>query len=119
MPDYSKTYSTLVVQPVDMVNAFKLDFCFASVIKWLTKWHIDKKSENLIKAKYYTALCTGTNEPIGLRFALRMYCLANGFITSTSQSCLLLNVTDSILNGNLVEANHALFESAHNFPTNA
>ena len=119
MPDYSKTYSTLVVQPVDMVNAFKLDFCFASVIKWLTKWHIDKKSENLIKAKYYTALCTGTNEPVGLRFALRMYCLANGFIASTSQSCLLLNVTDSILNGNLVEANHALFESVHNFPTNA
>ena len=105
MPDYAKTYSTLVVQPVDMVNAFKLDFCFASVIKWLTKWHIDKKSENLIKAKYYTALCTGTNEPVGLRFALRMYCLANGFIASTSQSCPLLNVTDCILNGNLVEAN--------------
>ena len=106
MPDYAKTYSTLVVQPVDLVNAFKLDFCFASVIKWLTKWHIDdKKSENLIKAKYYTALCTGTNEPVGLRFALRMYCLANGFITSTSQSCPLLSVTDCILNRNLVEAN--------------
>ena len=79
MPDYAKTYSTLVVQPVDMVNSFKLDFCFASVIKWLTKWHIDdKKSESLIKAKYYTALCTGTNEPVGPRFALRLLYIQKG-----------------------------------------
>lgn len=104
MPDYTKTYSTLVVQPVDLVNAFKLDFCFASVIKWLTKWHMDKKSENLMKAKYYTALCTGTNEPVGLMFSLRMYCLANGFITSIEQSCLLLDIVYGILIGKIHEA---------------
>lgn len=104
MPDYAKTYSTLVVQPVDLVNAFKLDFCFASVIKWLTKWHMDKKSENLMKAKYYTALCTGTKEPVGFCFALRVYCLTNGFITSMNQSCLLLDVVDGILIGKTYEA---------------
>lgn len=106
MPDYAKTYSTLVVQPVDLVNAFKLDFCFASVIKWLTKWHIDKKSENLIKAKYYTALCTGTTEPVGFRFALRMYCVVNGFMkVDSSSTCMLLDVVHDVMKGDIDNAN--------------
>lgn len=104
MSDFSKTYSQLVIQPIDLINAFKIEFCFASVIKWLTKWHMNKTQENLSKVRYYTSLCKNINEPIGLRFALRMYCLSNGFIKSTNQECLLTEVTDLIFAGMLDDA---------------
>lgn len=98
MPDYSKTYSTLVVQPIDLINAYKLDFCFASVIKWLTKWQMEKKTEYIIKARYYVSLCESSQVPSSFLFALRMYCLVNGFTKSLSENCLLTNIAEHVAN---------------------
>lgn len=92
MPDCSKTYSTLVVQPIDLINAFKLDFCFASVIKWLTKWQMEKKNEHLTRAKYYLPFCTNSKVTDEFEFALTMYCIANSFIKSPNEQCLLSDV---------------------------
>lgn len=101
LPDYSKTYSTLVVQPIDLINAYKLDFCFASVIKWLTKWQMENKSEYITKARYYVTLCESSEVPASFLFALRMYCLVNGFIKSLSGNCLLITIADLVANKRL------------------
>lgn len=107
MTDYSKTYSTLVVQPIDLINAYKLDFCFASVIKWMTKWQMENKAEYITKARYYVSLCETSEVPESFMFALRMYCLANGFIKTLSGNCLLLVVAD-LVSAKMI--NHAIGE---------
>lgn len=104
MSDPSKTYSSLVVQPIDLINAFKLDFVLASVIKWMTQWHMQNKSEYIQKVSYYVGLCQDTVPNKPLMFALRMYCIVNGFMTSESRSCLLLDVMEHVLNGDLNKA---------------
>ena len=106
-PDYSKTYSTLVVQPIDLINAYKLDFCFASVIKWLTKWQMEKKNEYITKARYYVSLCECSQVPPSFLFALRMYCLVNGFIKSLSENCLLTRAIEDVANKRI---EHAIVE---------
>ena len=108
MPDYTKTYGSLVIQPIDLINAFKLDFCFASVIKWLTKWHMERKNEDILKAKYYSRLCYGIEPSNPLKFALRMYCQLNGFLSVGATSCLLMDVTSDIMEGNIERANALL-----------
>ena len=97
-----ETYSTLVVQPIDLVNAFKLDFCFASVIKHLTKWHMDKDRKHLLTAAYYIPLCTNTKVPDGFLFALRMYCIVNGFLSE--DTCVIFQTAKLIVEGRLDEA---------------
>lgn len=98
MPDFSKTYSQLVIQPIDLIYTFNVDFCFASVIKWLTKWHMDgRKNEHLSKAKYYLDLCGYTKPSKELYFAIRLYCMINGFITKEQKRCLLERVSYELL----------------------
>lgn len=97
MPDSAKMYSSLNVQPIDLVNEFKIDYCLASVIKWLTKWHMDNhRSSHLDMVRYYIPMCAGTKIDRGFMFALKMFCLANGFIHGMSESCLLLNVVKAL-----------------------
>ena len=81
-----------------------MDFCLASVIKWLTKWHMDKKAEFLNRAKYYISLCDKSNVPDELFFALRMYCIVNKFMKDNSSSCLLVDVVWDVKNKNLEDA---------------
>lgn len=105
-----ESYSILAIQPIDLVRAFKLDFCFASVIKWLTKWHMEKKTEYLTRAKYYINLCDNTENPTGLLFSLRMYCILNGFMKKDAQSCFLMDVCSLILKGDKDSANYLLLK---------
>lgn len=91
-----------------MIRAFKVDFCLASVIKWLTKWHMDKKAEFLNRAKYYIDLCDKSNVSDELFFALRMYCMVNKFMKDNSSSCLLVDVVWDIKNKNLDDAHFKL-----------
>ncbi len=100
-----ETYSTLVVQPIDLIRAFKVDFCLASVIKWLTKWHMEKKTEYLTRAKYYVNLCESNySYSSELLFGLRMYCILNGFMKDNSSTCLLLSVVQDVMEGKLDDA---------------
>lgn len=92
MSDPSKTYSSLVVQPIDLINAFKLDFCLASVVKWMTKWHMDNKSEYLRKVMYYIDLCHDSPIPVPFMFSLRMYCMVNGFMEKDAKTCEMLEL---------------------------
>lgn len=100
-----ESYAKLVIQPIDLVRAFKVDFCLASVIKWLTKWHMEKKYEYLQRARYYIDLCDSEYNR-GLMFAIRLYCIANGFMkdNSNSSTCLLESVVFFIMHG---EKDHA------------
>ena len=103
------SYLTLAVQPIDLIRAFKVDFCLASVIKWLTKWHMERKSEFLQRAGYYVDLCeSGWDKK--LYFALRMYCIVNGFMKDNfnSTSCLLVNVVSAIMIGQPKEAHREM-----------
>ena len=102
-----ESYSKLVIQPIDLIRAFKVDFCLASVIKWLTKWHMEKKSEYLNRAKYYVRLCESTYSK-ELLFALRMYCIVNGFMKDNSSSCTMLEVIQNIMNRDIDNAIWAL-----------
>lgn len=99
-----ESYATLIVQPIDLIRAFKVDFCLASVIKWLTKWHMEKKVESLSRAKYYVNLCE-SNYSSELLFALRMYCIVNGFMKAdNSSTCLLLSVVQDVMEKKLDDA---------------
>lgn len=86
-----ESYSTLVVQPIDLIRVFKVEFCLASVIKWLTKWHMEKKTEYLTRAKYYVNLCD-SDVSDALFFAIRMFCMVNGFMKDNTSTCLLVDV---------------------------
>ena len=94
-----ESYAKLVIQPIDLIRAFKVDFCLASVIKWLTKWQMEKKSEYLQRAKYYVSLCD-CEYPKSFLFSLRMYCIVNGFMKDNSSTCALFDVVQEIVNGN-------------------
>ena len=85
-----------------------MDFCLASVIKWLTKWHMEKKSEYLNRAKYYVNLCTDCKYSMELLFALRMYCIVNGFMKDNSSTCLLFEVIRDVMEGHIDNANFKL-----------
>ena len=88
-----------------MIRAFKVDFCLASVIKWLTKWHMEKKAESLSRARYYVNLCE-SHYSSELLFALRMYCVVNGFMkVDSSSTCLLLDVVQDVMKGDIDNAN--------------
>lgn len=107
-----ESYATLVIQPIDLIRAFKVDFCLASVIKWLTKWHMDKKVEYLNRAKYYINLCeVEYSKP--LLFAIRMYCILNGFMKDNSSTCLLVEVSDLILQSKRDQAIYKLVQEAY------
>ena len=99
-----------MVQPIDLIRAFKVDFCLASVIKWMTKWHMERKTEYLTRAKYYINLCENTECPVGFLFSLRMYCILNGFMTKDAQSCLLMDVCTNILKGDTGSASFLLLK---------
>ena len=98
-----ESYATLIVQPIDLIRVFKVDFCLASVIKWLTKWHMERKTEYLTRAKYYVNLCD-TDVPDALFFAIRMFCIVNGFMKDNASTCLLVNVMWDIKNRNRNDA---------------
>ena len=98
-----ESYAKLVIQPIDLIRAFKVDFCLASVIKWLTKWHMEKKSEYLTRAKYYIGLCDCVYSK-ELLFALRMYCIVNGFMKDNSSTCIMLDVIQEVMKGNIDNA---------------
>ena len=102
-----ETYSTLVVQPIDLIRVFKVEFCLASVIKWLTKWHMEKKVEYLQRAGYYVDLCESEWDK-RLYFALRMYCIVNGFMKDNASTCLLVDVMWDIKHGNRNDAANRL-----------
>ena len=104
----------LVIQPIDLIRAFKVDFCLASVIKWLTKWHMEKKSEYLNRAKYYINLCESNySYSSELLFAIRMYCILNGFMKDNSSTCLLVDISDLIMQSKRDEANYRLVQEAY------
>lgn len=95
-----ESYAKLVIQPIDLIRAFKVDFCLASVIKWLTKWQMEKKSEYLQRARYYVGLCDCVY-PTAFLFSLRMYCIVNGFMKGdNSSTCILFSAVQEIVNGN-------------------
>ena len=94
-----ESYAKLVIQPIDLIRAFKVDFCLASVIKWLTKWQMEKKSEYLQRAKYYVGLCD-YEYPKSFLFSLRMYCIVNGFMKENSSTCAVFEIVQEIVNGN-------------------
>ena len=107
-----ESYAKLVIQPIDLIRAFKVDFCLASVIKWLTKWHMEKKSEYLNRAKYYINLCeVEYSKP--LLFAIRMYCVLNGFMKDNSSTCLLVDISDLVMQSKRDEANYRLVQEAY------
>ena len=103
-----ETYSTLVFQPIDLIRAFKVDFCLASVVKWLTKWQMDHKSEYLTRANYYIKLCDKSTATDEFLFALRMFCIVNGFMKDNSSTCTMLEVIQSIMKGNIDDAHFRL-----------
>ena len=76
----------------------------------MTKWHMERKTEYLTRAKYYINLCDDTSCPTGFLFSLRMYCILNGFMKKDAQSCLLLDVCINILNGEKDSANFLLLK---------
>ena len=43
-----------------------------------------------------------------LLFALRMYCIVNGFMKDNSSSCLLFEVTRDVMEGHIDNANFKL-----------
>lgn len=100
-----ESYAKLIIQPIDLIRAFKVDFCLASIIKWLTKWHMEKKSEYLQRAGYYVDLCDPEWDK-RLYFAVRMYCIANKFMPDNlnSTSCLLASVVGDVMLGQPKEA---------------
>ena len=100
-----ESYATLIVQPIDLINAFKLDFCLASVIKWMTKWHMENKAEYLRKVCYYIDLCHDSEITKPFMFALRLYCMVNGFLKKDCKSCELLDIVTEIKNSNFHQAN--------------
>lgn len=108
-----ESYAKLVIQPIDLIRAFKVDFCLASVIKWLTKWHMEKKSEYLTRAKYYIPLCEGIEYSNSLVFALRMYCILNGFMKDNSSTCLLVEVVRCVMQSKRDEAVFKLVQEAY------
>ena len=103
-----ESYAKLAIQPIDLIRAFKVDFCLASIIKWLTKWHMEKKSEYLNRAKYYIPLCEDIEYSNSLVFALRMYCILNGFMKDNSSTCMMLEVIQEVMKGNIDNANFKL-----------
>ena len=107
-----ESYAKLVIQPIDLIRAFKVDFCLASVIKWLTKWHMEKKSEYLNRAKYYINLCE-VEYSNSLLFAIRMYCILNGFMKDNSSTCLLVDISDLVMQSKRDEANYRLVQEAY------
>ena len=107
-----ESYATLIVQPIDLIRVFKVDFCLASVIKWLTKWHMERKTEYLTRAKYYVNLCDKSTVSDELFFAIRMYCIVNGFMKDNSSSCLLVNVAWDVKNMNLNDAQMKLVRAS-------
>ena len=108
-----ESYAKLVIQPIDLIRAFKVDFCLASVIKWLTKWHMEKKSEYLTRAKYYIPLCEDIEYSNSLVFALRMYCILNGFMKDNSSTCLLVEVARCVMQSKRDEAVYKLVQEAY------
>ena len=104
-----EAYSTLIIQPIDLIKAFKVDFCLASIIKWLTKWHMEKKSEYLNRAKYYIGICDCAYSK-ELLFSLRMYCIVNGFMKDNSSTYTMLEVIESVMKGNIDDANFRLMK---------
>lgn len=107
-----ESYAKLVIQPIDLIRAFKVDFCLASIIKWLTKWHMEKKTEYLNRAKYYIGLCDCVYSK-ELLFALRMYCIVNGFMKDNSSTCLLVDISDLAMQSKRDEANYRLVQEAY------
>ena len=107
-----KSYAALVIQPIDLIRVFKINFCLASVIKWLTKWHLEPKVECLTKANYYIHLCDSDISD-ALIFALRMFCIVNGFMSNNSASCLLVDVILDIKNGKQTDATFRLTQEAY------
>ena len=109
-----ESYASLVIQPIDLVRAFRVEFCLASIIKWLTKWHMDRKSEYLNRAKYYIPLCESEYSP-SLLFSIRMYCITNKFMESgADKSCLLVDVVKDIMNNKKEQAVYKLVQEAYN-----
>ena len=107
-----ESYAALVIQPIDLIRAFKVDFCLASIIKWLTKWHMEKKYEYLKRAKYYINLCeVEYSKP--LLFAIRMYCIINGFMKDNSSTCLLVDISDLVMQSKRDEAIYRLVQEAY------
>ena len=106
------TYASLKVQPIDLIRVFKIDFCLASVIKWLTKWHLEPKVECLTKANYYIHLCDSDISD-AMFFALRMFCMVNGFMKDNASTCLLVDVVWDIKNGNQNDATNKLTQEAY------
>ena len=104
MSDPSKTYVSLVVQPIDLINAFKLDFCLASVVKWMTKWHMEKRIEYLNKIQYYIDLCHDSPVTVSFMFALRMYCMVNGFMAKDANTCEMLELLIEMQKGDFDQA---------------
>lgn len=104
-------YRSLVVQPIEVAMAFRMEFTLASVLKWLTKWHIDHDDSHLAKALYYIDRC-GTYSAecrTRLMFALRLYCLVNGFARSGEEGdCKLLLVMNQLLLNDQASARHLL-----------
>ena len=108
-----ESYAKLIIQPIDLIRAFKVDFCLASVIKWLTKWHMERKSEFLNRAKYYIPLCDDVAYSNSLLFALRMYCILNGFMKDSSSTCLLLDVVSLIVSAKRDEAIYKIVQETY------
>ena len=99
------TYGSLVVQPIELITEFNLDFCIASVIKWLTKWHMDENQANrrhyLDNAEYYVRKCSKMDgsDARKLMFALELYCKINNFKCADNPVYLIMQVVSVATNG--------------------
>ena len=66
---------------------------------------MEKKVESLSRARYYVNLCE-SHYSSELLFALRMYCIVNGFMKSdNSSTCLLLDVVQDVMKEDIDNAN--------------
>ena len=103
----SSAYNRLSIQPIQLIKAFRLDFCLASVIKWLTKWHMDsdpiQRRKYLENAEYYVWLCERHDPSTrnALMFATTAYCMVNGFAQTDGGKYLLASVVDLVTKGDL------------------
>ena len=74
----SNYYTDLVIQPIELILAFGMDFPDGNILKFLTRYCIAKDLNDLNKAIYY---CSHSKRAMAnaeaFLFSLKLYCMVN------------------------------------------
>ena len=49
-------YKDLTIQPIEYIHANKLGFCEANVVKYVSRWRLKNKKDDIMKAIHYLEL---------------------------------------------------------------